>query len=215
MTGHPWQWFGGLTFSQHGEDLMLLSIFHRLGPEKPSYLDIGCQDPFVISNTVLLYMRGSHGINVDIEPDAIARFDRHRPHDKNIVAAVGPERSRRTFYIQGWRSSFVRELVEPYGIERETEVDVITLDDIIRQHAGGTFPDLLSIDIEGYDVPVLASFDFTKTHPRVIVAEGYCDNHDYHRELLDVLTKARFFFYAWAGSNMIFIHEQFRPAIFF
>ena len=218
MSGHDWQWFGDRTFSQHGEDLILLTIFHCLGIKRPSYLDIGCYDPFVISNTALLYLRGSCGINVDINPDSIARFRRHRPDDINIVAGVGPDRGKLPFYFHSHAlsaGSFVRDLIEPHGIEQQIDVDVITLDDIVNEHARGTFPDLLSIDIEGFDLPVLKSFDFSKTAPKVIICEGFCDNRDYHGQIADLLKAAGFFFYVWTGANMTFIHERYRPSIFY
>jgi hypothetical protein len=65
MTGHRDQWFGGRTYAQHGDDLAVLNIFKRLGIERPSYLDVGAYHPFDLSNTALLYERGSRGINVE------------------------------------------------------------------------------------------------------------------------------------------------------
>jgi len=65
MTSHRDQWFGGRTYAQHGDDLAVLNIFKRLGIEKPSYLDVGAYHPFDLSNTALLYERGSRGIVVE------------------------------------------------------------------------------------------------------------------------------------------------------
>jgi len=65
--------------SQAGEDLLIRFLFGTLGIERPTYLDIGAYHPWRFSNTALLYVRGSCGINVEAEPDALAAFDKHRP----------------------------------------------------------------------------------------------------------------------------------------
>ena len=50
------------SYSQEGEDVMLLSIF----PEKRDgfYVDVGAHRPKSFSNTQLFYRRGWRGINI-------------------------------------------------------------------------------------------------------------------------------------------------------
>src|SRR5579871_5884717 len=66
--GHPHQIFGHLTYSQHGEDMIFANIFHIIGIEKPSYMDIGAYHPINISNTAYFYAKGSRGVNIDANP---------------------------------------------------------------------------------------------------------------------------------------------------
>jgi hypothetical protein len=61
MFDHPHQWYGGRTYAQHGDDLAIINLFNCLRIRQPSYLDIGAHHPFHLSNTALLYQRGSAG----------------------------------------------------------------------------------------------------------------------------------------------------------
>ena len=51
-------------YSQWGEDQFITEYFKD--KEKGIYLDIGCFNPFMYSNTCLLYKKGWTGINIDI-----------------------------------------------------------------------------------------------------------------------------------------------------
>lgn len=77
-------------FSQTGEDTILLQLMNTDGSKPPgTYVDIGCFDPFKISNTYLFYKLGWSGINVDPNPNTIAMFSTSRPRDVNALAACG------------------------------------------------------------------------------------------------------------------------------
>ena len=52
------------------------------------FIDVGAFHPFKLSNTMLLSQLGWRGINIDCDPVKIARFERLRPRDQNICAAV-------------------------------------------------------------------------------------------------------------------------------
>jgi len=182
-SGHPDQAFGGRTFAQFGEDLILLNIFHALGLPQPSYLDVGAHHPFNISNTALLHARGSRGINVEANPNLIGAFFQHRPEDINLNVGVGPERGSLDFYfIDDWsgRNTFRREIAEAFvreypafRITKVQPIPVVTLNDIVTEHAAGRFPDLLSMDVEGMDLDILRAADFAGGGPTVICVE--CD----------------------------------------
>lgn len=70
-----------------------------LGIEKPSYLDIGCNHPYVGSNTALLYLTGSHGWNIDANHRCIEMMKSERPDDDNICCGVLTENGQKDFYI--------------------------------------------------------------------------------------------------------------------
>ena len=125
--------FGNVTYSQHGEDLFLLNIFHLLGIEKPSYLDIGCHHPTIDSNTALLYQRGSRGINIDANPLLIPQFDEQRPEDINLNIGIGANPGKATFYQvddrSGLNSFSLKELHRINFVPQSTiEVQVVASD---------------------------------------------------------------------------------------
>lgn len=213
VTGHPWQWYGGRTYAQHGEDLILLNIFKQVRIERPSYLDIGAHDPFVISNTALLYERGSRGINVDANPLLIEAFKKHRPDDTNLAIGVAPEAGHQAFYMLSDRSglnTFVPGEIAGRGKTRSMEIETTTVNSIVQKHADGVFPNILSIDAEGLDMAILRSIDFSASHPDVVIAE----TRGGAREASDVLAKSGFYPIFRAGSNAIFLHEAHRRWLF-
>jgi hypothetical protein len=57
-------------------------------------------------------------------------------------------------------------------IEKVMKMPLITINELIEKHLGSA-PDLVSIDIEQMDLPVLRTLDFAKYRPAVIIAESY------------------------------------------
>lgn len=164
LKGHPDQHFGHRTYAQHGDDLMLLNLFDLIGIEKPSYLDLGAHDPFIISNTALLYARGSRGVNVEANPYLHQKFVEHRPEDKNLNVGVGTLPGTATFYQYSetsGRNTFsmeeVKSLEGKMKVVCETVLPVRTLKQIVMEDCGSRYPDLLSCDIEGLDFQVLST----------------------------------------------------------
>jgi FkbM family methyltransferase len=205
---HPHQYYGGRTYAQHGDDLILLNLFKSMGIEQPSYIDIGAHHPYELSNTALLYERGSRGINVEANPDLIENFRTFRPDDINLNVGIGPNPGRRTFYRHTpgcGLNSFIRESVEDLGVLSEVTVDVRTVAQILDQHANGIFPDLLSVDIEGLDLEVFEGLSFSKSAPKVIVAEAQGENG---KAICNLLKARGFAFHFRAGGNAFFIHRD-------
>ena len=77
---------------------MLCNLFRLMGIERPGYLDLGAHHPYVISNTALLYERGSRGVNVEANPALVVAFREVRPDDVTVNVGVGPEQGTRPFY---------------------------------------------------------------------------------------------------------------------
>lgn len=182
--GHPHQAFGHVTYAQHGDDLVLVNIFSLLGIEKPSYLDIGAHHPTDLSNTRLLYERGSRGVNVEANPDLISAFFTERPEDINVCLGVAPSEGDREFLRvspTSGRNTFSAEELNNFngGVTHDKmPIYCVTLDHIITAYCNGTYPHILSIDIEGLDYDVLQSASFTnKTGPIVIVVETRRDDN--------------------------------------
>lgn len=205
---HRDQWFGGRTYAQHGDDLAVLNIFKRLGIEKPSYLDVGAYHPFDLSNTALLYERGSRGINVEPNEAQFALFVAARPDDINLWNGVAPMVGLLPFHhvaADPGRFTFDVATATTLGIVRSVEIPMVTLNGIVRDFAAGIWPDLLSIDIEGLDIDVLRSADFGADPPRVVIAEADNGSGDTSHELSALMHGKGFTLHSWCGSNMIFV----------
>src|SRR6187200_1235902 len=78
-----------ISYSQCGEDLLVQYVFLLRGIKYPSYIDIGANDPFYLSNTALFYNKGCRGINIEANPKLIENFKLHRPEDHNLNIGIG------------------------------------------------------------------------------------------------------------------------------
>jgi FkbM family methyltransferase len=219
VGSHPDQAFGGRTYAQFGEDLVILNIFQMLGVTKPSYLDIGAHHPFTISNTALLYARGSRGINVEANPNLIAAFQEHRHEDINLNVGVGSEQGTLDFYfIDEWsgRNTFSRSAAEAFvkghpdfSIRAVRPIPVVTLDDIVRDYANGKFPHLLTLDVEGMELGILRAAAFNEDRPTVICVEADVDNpHAETAEISALLASRGYVPFTRTVANLLFVHQD-------
>ena len=84
-----------LNYSQLGEQQVILNVLSRMPGYKNilphTYLDIGGFDPIQGSNTYRLYQLGWRGLIVEPNPQKTKNWDKVRPNDKVITAAVVPD----------------------------------------------------------------------------------------------------------------------------
>ncbi|MDE1925193.1 MAG: FkbM family methyltransferase [Patescibacteria group bacterium] len=205
------------SYSQNGEDRLLWFIFRALGISKPSYIDIGAHDPFSYSNTALLYENGSTGINIEPDPRLFKRFLKKRKRDVNLNIGVAEAGGTLDFYVMSgpalstFSKTEAERLVREYGftITQTLPIEVKTVAEVIRDYAGGVFPDLLSIDIEGLDETILRSMDFTASRPKVICVEtiSYSPTRDgiKNRALIKFLESKGYLLLADTYINSLFV----------
>ena len=208
------QVYGAVTFAEHAEDMVLLAIFNRIGVKSPSYLDIGANHPYNISNTALFYLRGCRGINVEANPTALAVFEAERPEDINVTIGVAPTKGVMKFYMVSDNStlnSFNPQSIAYHAsinpdikITNMIDIEVDTIDAIVDNYANGAYPDLLSIDIELLDYDVLVSADFTKSRPKVI-----CVEIGGEQRYVEMLRNRGYHLIYKPFANAIFIHEDY------
>jgi FkbM family methyltransferase len=215
--GYDQQIFGHISYSQHGDDMAVANIFHLIGIKKPSYLDLGANHPFDISNTALFYARGSRGVNVEANPALLEAFKKHRPEDVNVNVGVGPEPGVLPLYMNGPTSGLnsfnllaLKEMNIPF--QGTIDVNVITINDVVDQYCpGGKFPNFLNCDIEGYDYMVLESADFTHSAPMVICVEV---RRKYSRAFQNLMHQKGYTMLLRCSENLIFVQNQYVDSLF-
>ena len=166
------------SYSQEGEDGILRRIF--AGQPQGFFVDIGAHHPKRFSNTFYFYQLGWRGINVDPAPGSMRLFNKVRPRDVNVEAAVANGNETLTYheFNEPTLNGFSREMSlrrnerGPYKIVRESRIKTVTLAEIFDRHLPpGQTIDFLNIDVEGYDLEVLQSNDWTRYQPTLILAE--------------------------------------------
>ena len=164
-------------YSQEGEDLFL----YRLFADQPEgfYVDIGALHPVRFSNTYRLYKKGWSGINIDATPGSMAAFHRLRPRDINIECLVSRDPEPVTYFE--FNEPALNTLSPEIAAHRENEGFKITsktvlypkpLSQILSENLpAGTMIDVLTVDVEGADLAVLQSNDWSRFRPKLIIAE--------------------------------------------
>lgn len=170
--------YHNLSFSQEGEDMILSKIF---GTKNTGfYVDVGAHHPQRFSNTYRFYLRGWRGINIDAMPGSMDLFKELRPEDINLEAAISDSAQELTYYmfdepalngfspeIAANRAGSSRwQLLETRFIKTQTLADILDQYLPLEQKI-----DFLSIDVEGLDYQVLASNDWQKYRPKVVLVE--------------------------------------------
>jgi FkbM family methyltransferase len=171
---------GKTSYSQCGEDLLVQYVFNLRGLKKPSYIDIGANHPYSLSNTAIFYLGGCRGINIEANPNLIGNFLRERPEDVNLNIGIGSEEGEFDFYIMNDPTlcSFSKVETEKYestGLYKVVEtksIQVTTIQKILEKYAKGIFPDFLSLDAEGMDYEILKTINYNENSPKVICVEA-------------------------------------------
>jgi FkbM family methyltransferase len=177
-----------INYSQTGEDAIIRSLLDESRPG--IYVDVGCHDPIRSSNTLSLYLHGWHGVNIDANPDLIARFRATRLRDSAVCAAISDLEQHVTFHefedqlVSTLSQDILPEWQGKWKKRGERVVRTRTLDSVLREHLEpGAEIDLLSVDVEGHDLNVLRSINLHEFRPKLIVVEmhhldmGLARNH--------------------------------------
>jgi FkbM family methyltransferase len=170
-----------MQFSQFGEDVIIESMLETFGMrERPGFfVDVGAHHPYYLSNTCLFHMKGWTGINIDANPESVALFAAARPGDTNLHAVISDEPGIVEFAV--FASAAVstadpgaRARVEQQGMARTSLLQLSTrrLGDVLAEIVtDGRRIDLMSVDVEGYDLRVLRSNDWQRFAPFFLLVE--------------------------------------------
>ena len=180
-TGYvdPSTGYGTMSFSQEGEDLVLMRFLGNR--PKGFYVDIGAHHPFRFSNTYLFYQKGWNGINVDAMPGSMNSFRNLRPRDINLEIPVSSKIQKLTYHIfnEPALNTFSQEEannkngLRDYKIIETVEMDTFPLSEILANNLpANQMIDFMSIDVEGLDFDVLQSNNWDKFRPEVILIES-------------------------------------------
>lgn len=196
------------SFSQQGEDRFLMEYFDG----KPgTYIDIGANHPFVISNTYLLYRNGWKGLTVEPITHLAKLHDKWRPKDRCIRAGVDKKSHRMQLYefspsgLSTFDSTKAEHLVNKGALlVRTCDIQLMPLSEIYVRHEDflGSV-DLLSIDTEGMDLRVLQSNDFSLFKPELIICELPRSRSE-QEELEVLLSQQGYFLIKTIGFNVIY-----------
>ena len=216
---HPSEYIKN-SYSQAGEDAIIRFLFDSKKIKNPTYLDLGVYLPDYHNNTYLFYKLGARGVLVEADESLINRIKQARPGDKVLNIGVGvTDLSSSDFYIfnEPALNTFNREEAihrenhGTYKIVKISHVSLKSINGIIIENFR-TYPDFLSVDLEGLDLSVLKSLNFQKFPIPVICAETctYSENHikTKNNDLVDWMISQGYFVYGDTYINTIFVNNK-------
>lgn len=212
--------FGKTTFSQCGEDILVDYIFKLRKTLNPNYLDIGANHPWSLNNTAVFYRRGCMGVNVEANPELVAKFNSERSRDININVGIGTSETILDFYVMKDEtlSTFSEEeckKMQEFGKELKEilKVPMTTINSIMEKYFPQRNLDFLSIDIEGLDFEILQQLDFDQYAPKIICAESAeyspIGAGERRQEYIDFILSKGYVEYANTNLNSIFVRKDF------
>jgi FkbM family methyltransferase len=208
------------SYAQAGEDAILKFLFDSRHILRPSYLELGTNKPDEANNTFLFYQNGAVGVCVEADVTLIDRIKKVRPRDRVILAGVSAQDAGvAPFYVFDEPSlntfskaeAMVRQSSEKFRIEQIVDVPLVTINKLLADNFSST-PELLSIDIEGLDLEVLMSLDYTK-YPIPVICVETCEYSESHFKpkntaIADFLSSKGYFVYGDTYINTIFVSRK-------
>ena len=163
------------SWSLEGEDILSSSLLRNV--KIGHYFDIGCAKPKEISNTFFFYKLGWKGLAVDGR-DLKLEWNNERPNDIFVQQLLGDGRDT-TFArfpdphlnscdpttINRYKSRFAQ------GEVCSSAVKTVQAELLWKEYFPHAVPDLVSLDVEGFELEVLQGFDLAKTRPKLFIVE--------------------------------------------
>ena len=202
-----------MSFSQSGEDIILLKYLNHKKIEKGKYLDIGAFHPRWVSNTHLLHKIGFSGYCVDLDEDRLKwfRFARGKKV-KTINGAISNSYSK-SIKVYKFKRKSPFSLIDTTSSDHakyfksKSNIDYEEIH-INNFHINDIFTkvgkiNVLNIDIEGQDFEVIKSSNLKIIDPEVILIE---DNSGYFpsEEFINFFSENHYSFIATCGLTKIF-----------
>jgi FkbM family methyltransferase len=201
-------------YSQSGEDYILSKLFE--GQNEGFFVEIGCIDGKRFSNTLHFAERGWKGLCVEAHNDYIELLKENRPESIIVHAAVGECDEKNVKFYANSRGS-LSSLDESKGEEFQEkfgeyftgfevqQVEKLTLNSIFTKH-NITKIDILSLDIEGYEVEALQGLDLKKFRPTVFVIES--DSLEQQQQFDALLFPAGYTLIGKIGANLFYSSDM-------
>lgn len=137
------------------------------GKRHGSFVELGANDGLQQSNTLALEtLMDWRGLLVEADPELAAECRRNRPLATVVCAAAGP----------GWGMAHLdpRDLTSAVGLDRaggEVLVTTAPLSSLIDAADLSGPIDVLSVDVEGFELEILAGLDLSRHAPCHLLVE--------------------------------------------
>ena len=165
-------------------------------------MDVGANQPAIISNTYRMYRQGFRGVLVEPNPELSGLIRGIRPRDALLAVGCGARAGVAGMCATG--PSVLASLTAPRA--GGTLIPVLTIDQICESLEIGSLT-LLSIDVEGMNREVLGGARSILPRTRCVIVETI-DSPDSAAAIAADLTAAGFSRQERVGHNIIAVRDQ-------
>jgi FkbM family methyltransferase len=224
-TSKSW-WSGTNSFSQHGQEEWLHKNAFGNG-HGGFFLELGGLDGLRYSNTALLEKKaGWRGILIEPNPTEFHKMVQNRPNSININAAIcstqgtvhyissksgagGAVGGIWEFMAPTFRSQWYPGMTQESMYKEAMEISCAPLNTLLTRF-GLRHIDFWSLDVEGGELEVLETMDFSQVSVGVIVVEQDGHNPGKDRKITDLLLKNGFLIKDTVDTNTYFVHNTYK-----
>lgn len=210
-----------ISYSQHYDDYISWVLLNR--KTCGLVIEIGAFDGVHLSNSYSLEKIGWKSLCIEPNPNFFKYLVLNRPLAKNINAAIvnSEHETHVEFYAEtiGVLSgcSFDEEDIKARYSRRgltfkppqKFSVDAKTLDNVLKnyQFEMDMEIDVVSIDVEGFELNVLQGFDIKKFNPKLFVIEA--NDLDSEKKIVDYFSDFQDYFMLLKNhQNLFFLHKS-------
>jgi FkbM family methyltransferase len=198
-------------------DLHIKSIFENsLKCQNSFFVDVGANDGITGSNTLLLEKNGWKGLLVEpnlklkeqllkIRTSPLETCAISNDEEVSFNTVSGPDNLHGLSRIDS-SEKFVDHVKKHGGSVETTSVPATTLNKLFEKHSVPTDLPFLSIDVEGHELTVLNTLDFSKYNPRLIIVEDNSKGKD--RIVHDFLNNHNYRLVKRVGVNEFYVNSR-------
>ncbi len=212
---------GNITFSQFGEDIIMLKMLERYNVTDITYLDIGANYPVLANNTYNFYLRGYTGVLVEPNESLYNQLKKVRPADTSLNVGISDGNANEAdFYMfpdsDNSMNTFSKQDAlnserEGFKIEKVVKVPLKDINELISEQFKKPIT-VVSLDVEGFDEIILRKLDFNKYRPLLICVETaiYNQSREFERRtgVMELMASKGYFVYADTHVNTIFCNRE-------
>lgn len=177
-------------------------IFHF--EKKGRLVEVGAFDGITYSNHYGLLSAGWPAILIEPMPENFSKCAEEHKHKPWVVCenvAVGEKEGTLDMFFEREGSRIAKP------DEQKVSIPVKTLDSILKKHKWKPDFDLLVIDTEDYEQPVLKGFDLEYYRPKLCIIE----THGWQRHWIHNWFSKLYRIYSEDGLNTLFVRKDWCP----
>jgi len=156
-----------------------------------TFVEVGAFDGEYVSNTSCLADLGWFGYYIEPVPEYYKKCIERHECNKNVKVinlAIGEDTQEVEINVSGVLSSIDKTSTKRFSqldwsktliSDKTINVKQISLNEFLDKNNISTEFELLSIDVEGYELNVLKGFDIGYWKPKIVIIELHDQNHDY------------------------------------